>query len=36
MRSNIPRFSTRRMVKQYVTEMYGPASQTATIPDLSR
>ena len=26
MRSNVPRFSTRRMVKQYVTEMYGPAS----------
>ena len=25
MRSNVPRFSTRRMVKQYVTEMYGPA-----------
>ena len=24
MRSNVPRFSTRRMVKQYVTEMYGP------------
>jgi len=30
MRSNVPRFSTRRMVKQYVTEMYGPASR-ATI-----
>jgi glucan phosphorylase len=28
MRSNIPRFSTRRMVKQYVTEMYGPAAST--------
>ena len=27
MRSNVPRFSTRRMVKQYVTEMYGPASR---------
>ena len=27
MRSNVPRFSTRRMVKQYVTEMYGPAAQ---------
>jgi starch phosphorylase len=27
MRSNIPRFSTRRMLKQYVTEMYGPASR---------
>ncbi|MBY0493985.1 MAG: alpha-glucan family phosphorylase [Cyanobacteria bacterium] len=34
MRSNVPRFSTRRMVKQYVTEMYGPAAQAATIPDL--
>jgi starch phosphorylase len=30
MRSNVPRFSTRRMVKQYVTEMYGPASQART------
>jgi starch phosphorylase len=29
MRSNVPRFSTRRMVKQYVTEMYGPASRSA-------
>ena len=27
MRSNLPRFSTRRMVKQYVTEMYGPAGR---------
>jgi hypothetical protein len=26
MRSNIPRFSTRRMVKQYITEMYTPAA----------
>ena len=26
MRSNIPRFSTRRMVKQYITEMYAPAA----------
>jgi starch phosphorylase len=34
MRSNVPRFSTRRMVKQYVTEMYGPAAQAATISDL--
>jgi starch phosphorylase len=34
MRSNIPRFSTRRMVKQYVTDMYGPASQAkASIAD---
>ena len=31
MRSNVPRFSTRRMVKQYVTEMYGPAAQATTI-----
>ncbi len=31
MRSNVPRFSTRRMVKQYVTEMYGPASRSAAI-----
>jgi starch phosphorylase len=30
MRSNVPRFSTRRMVKQYVTDMYGPAAR-ATI-----
>ncbi|HET9704598.1 MAG TPA: alpha-glucan family phosphorylase, partial [Vicinamibacterales bacterium] len=28
MRSNVPRFSTRRMVKQYVTEMYGPAARS--------
>jgi starch phosphorylase len=34
MRSNVPRFSTRRMVKQYVTEMYGPAAQAKTISDL--
>ncbi len=27
MRSSIPRFSTRRMVKQYVMEMYGPAAK---------
>ena len=27
MRSSIPRFSTRRMLKQYVTEMYGPAAR---------
>ena len=34
MRSNVPRFSTRRMVKQYVTEMYGPASQAVNaVPD---
>jgi starch phosphorylase len=31
MRSNLPRFSARRMVKQYVREMYAPAAQaTAT------
>jgi len=29
MRSNIPRFSARRMLKQYVTEMYGPAASEA-------
>lgn len=29
MRSNIPRFSTRRMLKQYVTEMYEPAARNA-------
>jgi starch phosphorylase len=28
MRSNLPRFSARRMVKQYVTEMYAPAAAT--------
>ncbi|MBA3270026.1 MAG: alpha-glucan family phosphorylase, partial [Acidobacteria bacterium] len=27
MRSNLPRFSARRMVKQYVTDMYTPAAQ---------
>lgn len=27
MRSNIPRFSTRRMLKQYITEMYAPAAR---------
>ena len=27
MRSNLPRFSARRMVKQYVNEMYAPAAQ---------
>ncbi len=26
MRSNLPRFSARRMLKQYITEMYAPAS----------
>jgi glycogen phosphorylase len=30
MRSNLPRFSARRMVKEYVTTMYTPAAQ-ATI-----
>jgi starch phosphorylase len=29
MRSNVPRFSTRRMVKQYITEMYGPAASAS-------
>ncbi len=29
MRGSIPQFSTRRMVKQYVTEMYGPAAGAA-------
>ncbi len=28
MRSNLPRFSARRMVKQYVNEMYMPAAQS--------
>jgi starch phosphorylase len=28
MRSSIPRFSTRRMLKQYITEMYGPAARS--------
>jgi starch phosphorylase len=32
MRSNLPRFSARRMVKQYVTEMYTPAAQSAMTP----
>jgi starch phosphorylase len=27
MRSNLPRFSARRMLKQYVNEMYAPAAQ---------
>jgi glycogen phosphorylase len=27
MRGSIPRFSTRRMLRQYVMEMYGPASR---------
>jgi starch phosphorylase len=31
MRSNIPRFSTRRMVKQYITEMYTPAAARSTV-----
>ena len=29
MRASIPRFTTRRMLKQYVTEMYGPAAGNA-------
>lgn len=32
MRSNLPRFSAQRMVKQYVTEMYAPAAQSALAP----
>jgi hypothetical protein len=33
MRSNLPRFSARRMVKQYVNEMYTPSAQsTITTP----
>lgn len=31
MRSNVPRFSTRRMVKQYITEMYGPAAAAGKV-----
>src|SRR5690606_27986229 len=31
MMSTLPRFSTRRMLKQYVTEMYGPAARGTTI-----
>jgi starch phosphorylase len=29
MRSNLPRFSARRMLKQYVTEQYTPAAQAS-------
>ncbi len=29
IRSNLPRFSARRMLKQYITEMYAPASAAA-------
>ena len=28
IRSNLPRFSARRMLKQYITEMYAPAAST--------
>ena len=28
MRSNLPRFSARRMVKQYVSQMYTPAAES--------
>lgn len=31
MRSNVPRFSTRRMVKQYITEMYTPAASASRL-----
>jgi starch phosphorylase len=30
MRSNLPRFSTRRMLKQYVSDMYAPAAAAAS------
>jgi starch phosphorylase len=29
MRSNLPRFSARRMLKQYITEQYTPAAQAS-------
>ena len=28
IKSNLPRFSARRMLKQYITEMYAPAAST--------
>ncbi len=31
MRSTLPRFSARRMLKQYVTEMYGPAAMSSVV-----
>jgi hypothetical protein len=30
MRSNLPRFSARRMLKQYINEMYAPAATDVT------
>jgi starch phosphorylase len=30
MRSNLPRFSARRMLKQYINEMYAPAAASVT------
>jgi starch phosphorylase len=32
MRSNLPRFSARRMLKQYVMEQYTPAAQASLTP----
>ncbi|MGQ0734373.1 MAG: alpha-glucan family phosphorylase [Acidobacteriota bacterium] len=32
IRSNLPRFSARRMLKQYVAEMYAPAAASALAP----
>jgi starch phosphorylase len=32
IRSNLPRFSTRRMLKQYILEMYAPAAATTLAP----
>ena len=36
MRSNLPRFSARRMVKQYVNEMYAPAAAALTLTAVGR
>ena len=36
MRSSIPRFSTRRMLKQYVTELYVPGVPAASPEDSAR
>ncbi len=35
MRSNLPRFSARRMLKQYITEMYAPAASASLVHDRS-
>jgi len=32
MRSNLPRFSARRMLKQYISEMYSPAAASSLTP----